>query len=94
MTLGFTAHAVRRMRRWRFADADVIEALRAGEVIERYPDDTPLPGRLVLGWSGSRPIHIVAADDPETGETIVITVYEPGPERWDLSFRDRRRRPE
>ena len=33
--------------------------------------------RLVLGFSGSRPIHIVAADNPVERETIVITAYEP-----------------
>jgi hypothetical protein len=29
---------------------DVREVLANGEVIETYPDDTPYPSQLVLGW--------------------------------------------
>ncbi len=35
-------------------EIDVREVLTSGEVIESYPDDTPYPSRLVLGWRGSR----------------------------------------
>ena len=71
-------------------EVDVREILMSGEMIESYPDDTPYPSRLVLGWRGSRPIHVVAADDPETSDTIVITVYEPDTDHWDAGFRRRR----
>jgi hypothetical protein len=64
--------------------------LTAGEAIEEYPDDTPYPSRLVLGWVGSRPLHVVAADNPEDEDTIVITVYEPEPNQWEAGFRRRR----
>lgn len=57
---------------------------------EEYPDDTPYPSRLVLGWVGSRPLHVVAADYPEDENTIVITVYEPEPNQWEAGFRRRR----
>lgn len=91
MALRFSEHANARMAEWRISRADVAHVLATGEVIEPYPDDRPFPSRLVLGWVGNRPIHVVAADDPG-GETVVITVYEPDPIRWDPTFRGRQTR--
>jgi hypothetical protein len=70
--------------------ADVREVLDNGEVIENYASDFPYPSRLVLGWRGTRPIHIVAADNQRAGETIIITVYEPDPQQWDADFKRRK----
>ena len=70
---------------------DVREVLVNGEVIEVYPNDTPYPSRLILGWTNRRPIHVVAADNTDTGETIIITAYEPGADQWETGFRRRRR---
>jgi len=58
---------------------------------ERYPDDMPYANPLVRGWVGGRPIHVVAADNVEAHETIVITVYEPDPRPWEPGFQQRRR---
>ena len=90
MKLIFRDHAVRRMWEWRVSDDEVLQILTMGEVIENYPEDTPYPSRLVLGWCGRRPIHVVAADNPEAQETVIITVYEPDARRWDPTFRIRR----
>ncbi|HSD26407.1 MAG TPA: hypothetical protein VLL75_03840 [Vicinamibacteria bacterium] len=38
-----------------------------------------------------RVLHVCAADDPATGETIVITLYEPDPSKWEADFRTRRK---
>ena len=46
--------------------------MAAGEVIEDYPHDYPYPSRLILGWCGSRPLHVVAAENEAAGETIVL----------------------
>ena len=62
-----------------------------GEVIATYPDDTPLPSRLVLGWLGDRPLHVVAADNDTDQVTVVITVYEPDPAIWEPRFKSRRK---
>ena len=70
--------------------ADVREILTNGETIEAYSQDTPYPSRLVLGWCRGRPLHVVVADNAEAQETIVITVYEPDPGRWQPGFRQRR----
>ena len=69
---------------------DIRVVLESGEVIEEYPDDKPYPGRLMLGWTGMRPIHGVAAEIAEVAETIVITAYEPDSDLWEPGFRNRR----
>jgi hypothetical protein len=89
--LVFRVHAVQRMFQRRVTVDDVRNALEIGEELEAYPADQPHPSRLVLGWSESRPLHIVTAHNLADDETIVITVYEPDPVLWDASFRRRRR---
>jgi hypothetical protein len=90
--LVFRIHAVQRMVVREITEGDVREVLTSGEVIESYPDDTPYPSRLVLGWRGKRPIHVVVADNVDAEETIVITVYEPDIDHWEAGFRRRRER--
>jgi Domain of unknown function (DUF4258) len=49
MKITYRVHAVRRMFERRITDADVANALAAGEEIAAYPDDQPYPSRLLLG---------------------------------------------
>jgi hypothetical protein len=86
----FRLHAIQRMFLRQIGVEDVRYILASGEIIKEYPDDTPYPSRLVLGWIGTRPIHVVAARDAVTGETIVITVYEPDRSLWDSDFKGKR----
>jgi hypothetical protein len=72
------------------SDVEIRDVLENGQVIEAYPDDRPYPSRLMLGYCGGRPIHVLASADPEADATVVITVYEPEPGRWDDTFRDRK----
>ena len=44
----------------------------------------------MLGWPGSRPVHVVAADNLADNATIVVTVYEPDPDRWQPGFKRRK----
>ena len=90
MALIFTTHAHRRMRLRRILVREVREALRAPVLVEDYPEDVPYPSRLILGWVSNRPIHLVVADEPVEGHTIVVTVYEPDPEQWEPGFQRRR----
>jgi len=64
--------------------------LATGEVIEDYPDDTPYPSRLMLGWCNFWPLHVVTANNKEAQETIILTVYEPDPNKWEPGFRKRK----
>lgn len=86
----FTTHALRRMLKHGIRSRQVREVLERGERIEEYPDDMPLPSYLVLGTSG-RVLHVVAADDADRDETIVITTYEPDPAEWEADYKTRKR---
>ena len=88
--LVFRVHAVQRMAQRQITLDDVRTVLQKGEQIEEYPTAVPYPSGLFLGFSASRPIHVVAADNDDQQETIVITVYEPDPSRWEPDFRTRR----
>ena len=90
MALIFTTHALRRMRLRRILVREVREALRAPVLVEDYPEDVPYPSRVILGWVSNRPIHLVVADEPVEGHTIVVTVYELDPEQWEPGFQRRR----
>jgi hypothetical protein len=59
----------------------IIERFQRGEP-ERY---------LILHWRGDEPLHVVAADDHETGATFIASAYVPDPGRWDAEFKRRRR---
>ena len=56
---------------------DVREVIMQGQTIEAYPDARPYPSRLVLGWRGTRPLHIVVAENSAAGETVIITSTSP-----------------
>ena len=90
--LVFRVHAIQRMFERGIAKEDVRQALSTGKTIEAYPEDQPYPSRLVLGWVGVRPIHVVVADNPVQQETIVVTVYEPDPTKGETGFERRRQR--
>jgi len=85
----FRTHAIQRMFQRHVDEKDVRSVLETGEIIEVYPDDTPYPSSLILGWLESRPLHVVAADNIDDNETIVITVYEPEQDKWSLNFKRR-----
>ena len=88
--LVFRVHAIHRMFQRGVTVDDVRNVLATGETIENYPDDTPYPSRLVLGRVESRPLHVVIAENTPMREIIVVTIYEPDPDRWDSDFRRRR----
>ena len=91
----YTNHAKVEMETEEFGpilDSEIYEAICAGEVIEEYPDDAPYPSVLVFGLTGvGRPLHVVCAYNGEEERTIVVTAYQPDPERW-VDYRKRRPR--
>ena len=90
MKVTYRVHAVRRMFERGIAEAQVREVLEGGEEIRGYPDDQPYPSRLLLGWRGERPLHVVVAYNAQDDEEIVITVYEPEAALWEDGFKRRR----
>jgi len=91
--ISYRLHALHQMIERGITRADVGRALTAGDVIETtHRTGRPLPTRLLLGWRGDRPLHVLVADHP-AGTHYVITVYEPDAERWGADFRTRKERP-
>jgi hypothetical protein len=90
--LVFRVHAIQRMFQRGVSEEEVKQVVAVGETIETYPDDKPFLSRLMLGWSGSRPVHVVVADNVAAQEAIIITVYQPDAEEWETDCRRRKRR--
>lgn len=90
MKLVFRQHAIQRMFERGIRADDVAEALRTGQVIESYPDDSPYPSASWLGFSSGAPLHVVAAVRSRAGERIIVTVYRPDPAQWGPDWRTRR----
>ena len=87
----FRVHALRRMFERNISVEDVRHILKTGSVIETYPNDKPYPSCLMLGFIKTRPIHVVAANNEQEKEMIVITVYEPTSDQWENNFKRRRK---
>jgi Domain of unknown function (DUF4258) len=89
-TLVFRIHAVQRMFERRISVKNVIQVLQSGETIEDYSTEMPEPSRLILGFQGKRPFHVVTSENPEASQITVITVYLPDPNQWNKDFKSRR----
>lgn len=88
--LFFSDHAVSQMFQRNIRVDEVKKILIDGEIIREYFDDRPYPSFLVLGYSDSRPLHLVVARDEQTGRCIIITTYEPSVEIWKAGFKDKK----
>jgi hypothetical protein len=91
MKITFRIHAIQRMFERSISADDVRAVLTNGITIEEYPEDTPYPTRLLLGWRGKRPLHIVVASNEVDDEQIIVTVYEPDLNHWESDFKRRKR---
>ena len=83
-------HVLERLAERQIGRSEVLQVLLAGERIEDYPNTTPHPSGLFLGWYGTRPLHVVAAYDSSGDRVFIITVYEPDLEHFEPDFRTRR----
>ena len=64
--------------------------IQNGNIIKEYPEDTPYPSRLILGYEEKRPVHVVSAYNPADDTEYVITAYEPDLIHWSENFTERR----
>ncbi|MBP6217891.1 MAG: DUF4258 domain-containing protein [Oligoflexales bacterium] len=87
--LRFTKHALEKSFQRNISPLDCEEIYRTGEIIEIYPDDLPFPSELRLAKIRNRYLHLVTAT--QDIHVHVITAYEPDPDRWDASFKKRRK---
>jgi hypothetical protein len=86
----FSGHAIRQMFQRDLKRDDVLAVIQGGEIIIEYPDDTPYPSCLLLGYVNEIPIHVVLATDCTRQIGIVITAYIPDENLWINGFRTRR----
>ena len=86
----YSQHALRRMFERGITEEDVAKVLEQGEIIADYPQDSPFPSRLVLGFAGTIPLHVVLASSNEEDIDIVVTVYSPSLERWQPDYKTRK----
>lgn len=64
-------------------DQEVFEAVMEGKLIEQYGNDKPYPSCLIYGQTKTnRPLHVVCAYSESEQQCVVVTVYQPDPEKW------------
>ena len=86
----YRIHAVQRMFEREISANKVRKALEAEDVVEDYSAEMPEPSRLIIGFQGNRPFHVVTSEKPEEDEITVITVYLPDANKWKKDFRSRK----
>lgn len=86
----YRIHAVQRMFERRIPASKIRRALEAGDVIEDYSAEMPEPSRLIIGFQGKHPFHIVTSENPEANQITVITVYLPDADKWKKDSRSRK----
>lgn len=86
----FRVHAVQRMFERNVPLKKVLVGIESGETIEDYSAEMPDSSRLILGFQGKRPFHVVCSENLQTNEITIITVYIPDPGKWSKDFKRRR----
>ncbi len=84
----YRVHAIERMFERDITEQEVENVVKNGEIIQTYPNDKPYPSYLSLGFNET-PLHIVYAIGNKDN-VIVITVYEPGLDKWQAGFKVRK----
>ena len=82
-------HAVQRMFERHISVESVVQVIQSGQTIEDYSSEMPEPSRLILGFQGRRPLHVVTTENPKTSEITIITVYVPAQDKWNKGFTSR-----
>ena len=85
----YRVHAVQRMFERDVSPAKIRHALELADVIEDYSSEMPEPSRLIMGFQGKRPFHVVTSEVPAINEVTVVTVYLPDANKWRKGFRSR-----
>jgi len=89
--LKFSGHALGQMFARLISVDEVRIVVEQGEVIASYPDDSPYPSELRLGFAGERALHVVFAYDEVLRTAYVVTAYVPDPKIWSEDLRSRRK---
>ena len=86
----WTGHVLKRLLQRGISQADVIQAIQGGEIIEQYPDDYPYPSCLLLGADAAgNALHVCCGQGPE--KLWMITAYHPDPDEWEADLKTRKK---
>ena len=85
----YRVHALQRMFERKISIENIRKIVESGDVIEDYSSEMPEPSRLILGYQGSKPVHIVVSENKISNELIIVTVYSPDPTRWKKDHQSR-----
>ena len=91
-SITYTGHALRRMFDRGLSEQEVSTVIQPGEIVNDYPDDSPYPSQLRLGWVNNKAIHVVVSKNAENNSCYVITAYYPSSEIWHEDFKTRRQK--
>lgn len=84
----YTRHGTEQRIKRNITEKEIEDAVRSGEIIERYPSDKYGPSCLIFGRTeAGKPLHVQVAFFPMFS---IVTVYEPDPGKW-IDFKIRRR---
>ena len=86
----YTEHAIRRIIERGIDPNDIEIIIDKWHTIAEYPDDSPFPSFLLLGFINDKPIHIVTSIDINETIYYIITVYRPSTDIWSDDFTRRR----
>ncbi|MGN0193784.1 MAG: DUF4258 domain-containing protein [Pseudoramibacter sp.] len=85
----FTQHVIARCKQRGITPKQIRITLTTGEIIKDYPDDTPYPSCLILGYpSPDKPLHVVVGTNGEAAK--IITAYYPDPNIWETDMKTRK----
>lgn len=88
-SIRWTVHMLKRLMQRGIHQADVIQAIDSGEIIEQYRDDYPHPSCLLLGTTAAGDaLHVVCGLG--NSEVWMITAYHPDPDEWETDWKTRR----
>lgn len=86
----WTGHVLKRLMQRGISQADVIQAIQTGEIIEQYPTDYPYPSCLTFGFSvDGRVLHVVCGLGED--QIWMITAYYPNPDEWETDLKTRKK---
>jgi len=84
-------HALIRLAERNVKQTAVIQVILEGEIIEEYPEDAPCPSCLIFNMIKKKPYHVVVAFDEAAEKVYIITVYEPGLDKFEADYKTRRK---
>ncbi len=89
-SIRWTMHVMKRLILRNISQEEVVQAIKAGEIIEQYPDDYPYPSCLILGITiAGKYLHVVCGHGDN--EIWMITAYYPDPAEWENDFKVRKK---